>query len=283
MRDERANDMRDMRGESPLVSHAPRAISARQSSTSSRIIGAYGGYRKTLTFGYVCLIYHATTLFCRRNYDYKNDALGKTTGQMVGAARSARQNIVEGSSRSGTSKETELRLYDVAKASLEELAGDYEAFLVDFGVAPWPQFDPRHSSLSSLVIDPYGGPLSRHDYGEYILEMRNRFAPHLEAEDPIVAANSLLVVIDRACGLLHKQMLAIGDAFTEEGGFTERLSRVRLAARDAKDAVAAPECPDCGGPMRKMVARKGRNAGKPFWSCCDYPHCNGTRPFVRAG
>ena len=80
----------------------------------TEIIGAYGGYRKTLSFGFACLIYHATEAFCERNYSYRNDALGKTVGQMLGAARSARQNIVEGSSRAGTSKETELRLYDVA-------------------------------------------------------------------------------------------------------------------------------------------------------------------------
>ena len=264
-------------------SHVPHAVSSQPRDPRVKIIGAYGGYRKTLSFAYVCLIYHATTLFCRRNYDFKNDALGKTTGQMVGAARSARQNIVEGSSRAGTSKETELRLYDVAKGSLEELAGDYEAFLIDAGVSPWPSSDSRHSSLASLVVDPYSGSHSRHDYGEYILEMRSRFAPFLEAEDPIVAANSLLAVIDRTCALLHRQMGAIGDAFTEEGGFTERLSKARLAVRDAKDAASAPVCPNCGGPMRKMIARKGRNAGKPFWSCCDFPHCQGTRPWRRFG
>ena len=258
----------------------PRVVSP--ASSRVRIIGAYGGYRKTLSFGYVCLIYHATTLFCRRNYDYKNDALGKTTGQMVGAARSARQNIVEGSSRAGTSKETELRLYDVAKGSLEELAGDYEAFLIDVGVAPLDESDPRLESLASLVLDQYSGSLSPHDYGEYILAMRRRFAPFLEAEDPILAANAILFIINRAASLLHKQMQSVGEAFAEEGGFTERLSKARLAVRDAKAAMSgAPQCPDCGGPMRKMVARKGRNAGKPFWSCCEYPHCQGTRPWGR--
>ena len=261
----------------PLVSRV-----ASPASSSIRIIGAYGGYRKTLSFGYVCLIYHATTLFCRRNYDYKNDALGKTTGQMVGAARSARQNIVEGSSRAGTSKETELRLYDVAKGSLEELAGDYEAFLIDAGVAPLAESDPRLESLASLVLDQYSGSLSPHDYGEYILAMRRRFAPFLEAEDPILAANAILFIINRAASLLHRQMQSVGEAFTEEGGFTERLSKARLAVRDAKATMSGgPQCPDCGGPMRKMVARKGRNAGKPFWSCCEYPRCQGTRPWGR--
>ena len=106
----------------------------------TEIIGAYGGYRRTLSFGFACLVYHATEVFCERNYSYKNDALGKTVGQMMGAARSARQNIVEGSSRAGTSKETELRLYDVAKGSLEELAkrfgGEGAADRVIFGDRP---------------------------------------------------------------------------------------------------------------------------------------------------
>ena len=54
------------------------------------IVAKHGGYRRTLTFGYACLIYHATEVFCARNFSYKNDPLGKTVGQMVGAARSAR-------------------------------------------------------------------------------------------------------------------------------------------------------------------------------------------------
>lgn len=274
-----AFDKRDARGAGdarPLASHDSHV--AQVKSPASRIILAYGGYRKTLSFGYVCLIYHATTLFCKRNYDYKNDSLGKITGQMVGAARSARQNIVEGSSRAGTSKETELRLYDVAKGSLEELAGDYEAFLIDAGVSPWSESDPRVAELAALKLDAFSAEGDqRHLHGEYILEMRRRFAPWLEAEDPIVAANSALVIINRASSLLHKQMLAIGETFVEEGGFTERLSKVRLEARDAKASANSPRCPECGGPMRKQVARKGRNAGNPFWSCCNYPNCHGTR------
>ena len=274
-----AFDKRDARGAGdarPLVSHDSHVVQVK--SPASRIILAYGGYRKTLSFGYVCLIYHATTLFCKRNYDYKNDSLGKTTGQMVGAARSARQNIVEGSSRAGTSKETELRLYDVAKGSLEELAGDYEAYLIDAGVSPWSESDPRVAELAALKLDAFSVEGDqRHLHGEYILEMRRRFAAWLEAEDPIVAANSALVIINRASSLLHKQMLAIGETFVEEGGFTERLSKVRLEARDAKASANSPRCPACGGPMRKQVARKGRNAGNPFWSCCSYPNCHGTR------
>ena len=277
----------------PEVSHvAPTAVTATRppapapaspATRRTRIIGAFGGFRKTISFAYVCLVYHATTRFCERNYSYKTDPLGKTSGQMIGAARSARQNIVEGSSRAGTSKETELRLYDVAKASLAELAGDYEAFLIDQGVAPWSEQDPRYLEMTRLRIDEFtASDDSRHRYGDYLLAMRARFAPWLESEDPEVAANAILFAIDRAASLLHRQMASVGEDFVEEGGFTERLSKARLEKRDGQGAnEATPACPMCDGPMRKMVARKGRNAGQPFWSCRDYPNCKGTRPWDR--
>ena len=276
---------------SPQVSHAPAVSHAAPTAAApgapahkTRIIGAYGGFRKTISFAYVCLVYHATTKFCGRLYDYKTDPLGKTSGQMVGAARSARQNVVEGSSRAGTSKETELRLYDVAKASLAELAGDYEAFLVDRGVAPWSEQDPRYREMTRLRVDEFAASDdARHRYGEYLLAMRARFAPWLESEDPEVAANAILFAIDRAASLLHRQMASIGEDFVEEGGFTERLSKARLEMRDGQGAnETAPICPMCNGPMRKMVARKGRNAGQPFWSCRNYPNCKGTRPWGRS-
>ncbi len=248
------------------------------------IVAKHGGYRRTLTFGYVCLVYHATELFCKRNYSYKNDPLGKTVGQMVGAARSARQNIVEGSSRAGTSKADELRLYDVAKGSLEELAGDYEAFLVGRNIVPWASSEPVAQRLKAIKIEPYGGDLgenARHDYGEYILEMRSRFSVFLEAEDPVLAANAILAIIDRACALLARQITAAGEEFRTAGGFTERLSAARIEKRDAEAANGnAPKCPKCGKPMQKRLAKKGRNAGNPFWSCTGYPDCDGTRKWT---
>ncbi len=244
----------------------------------TKIVEHYGGYRKTLSFGFTCLVYHATTVFCKRNYNYKNDALGKTVGQMVGAARSARQNIVEGSSRAGTSKETELRLLDVAKGSLEELAGDYEAFLADINEVPWSESDERTTKVKNLDFDRFAASGDvRHEYGKHLLAMRGRFAAEIENEDPVHAANAILVTIDRAKALLHRQIEKIGDEFREAGGFTERLTKARLEERDAAAEADSPRCPICNGPMRKVVAKKGANAGNPFWSCCAYPNCDGTR------
>ncbi len=256
----------------------------------SEIIAPYGGYRKMLSFGFVCLAYHATVTFCRRNFDYKNDSLGKTVGQMVGAARSARQNLVEASSRAGTSVETELKLLDVAKASLQELAGDYEAFLLDRGFPPWSEKTPEAETFRNLRYDPFDpreGDV-RHAFGEHFLRMRSRFAPFLEPEDPIVAANGVLLCIDRASVLLRRQMEKTVESFTETGGFTERMSKARIEARDAVRGEArrneatetreSPACPKCGATMRKRLAKKGRNAGNVFWSCPNWPECDGTRP-----
>lgn len=252
----------------------------------TEIIAPYGGYRKMLSFGFVCLAYHATETFCRRNLGLANDPLGKTAGQMVGAARSARQNMVEASSRAGTSSETELRLLDVAKASLQELAGDYEAFLLDRGLAPWSESSPEAEAFRAVRFAPFDAENGdvRHAFGKHFLKQRAKFAPFLEPEDPVAAANGILLCIDRASVLLHRQMEKTADAFAECGGFTERMSRKRLETRDAgkdaepeSDGGSIPSCPKCGGPMRRVLARKGRNAGKPFWSCRDFPACTGSR------
>ena len=245
------------------------------------MIGPHGGYRKTLSFGFACLVYHATTAFCRRNYNYRNDTLGKTVGQMVGAARSARQNIVEGSARAGTSRETELRLLDVAKASLEELAGDFEAYIVEAGEIAWSERDPRAARIREIVFEEFREvDDQRHAYGRHFLEMRKRFAPDLENGDPVHAANAILVAIDRACSLLYRQMDRIGREVRGQAGLSERLGGAHATSPNGHMVdQEVPHCPECGGPMRRRVARKGPNAGNPFWSCQAYPNCSGTRPW----
>ena len=244
------------------------------------LIAPYGGYRKMLSFGFTCLVYHATEVFCARNFSFRNDPLGKTAGQMVGAARSARQNLVEASSRAGTSAETELRLLDVAKASLQELAGDFEAFLLARQEVPWSESSPVTAAFRALafdVFDPAAGDV-RHAFGEHFLRMRARFAPVLEPEDAVAAANGILLCIDRASVLLRRQMERTAGAFRENGGFTERMSKARLETREAQDADdPGPPCPECGAPMHKRFARKGARAGRSFWSCSKWPECPGSR------
>ena len=198
---------------------------------------------------------------------------------MIGAARSARQNIVEASSRAATSKEQELKQLDVAKGSLDELAGDYEAFIIDSNEVPWSKKDERYIEVKALELDIFEHTDDLdHDYGLYTLNMRKRCSKWLENENPIIAANALLISIRKACSLITGQMHRIANDFIENGGFTEKMSKARLEYRDAEfEAEGSPKCPVCGKSMRKVVARKGRYIGKSFWGCSDYPNCNGTR------
>mgnify|MGYP003583192491 FL=1 len=239
-------------------------------------IGPSGGYRKMLSFGFTCLVYHATTRFCRRVYPWKEDPLGKTSGQMIGAARSARQNIVEASARAGTSKETELRLLDVAKGSLEELLGDYEAYLIDNDQEVWSIDDKRWQAVNALSLDEFViSEDALHQFSRYLIAMRKRFAPWLEHQDPFVTANAILTVIKRAGSLLARQMEKTSAQFADEGGFRERMTRVRTQQRERHEAAKPkpPDCPVCGKPMVKRKAKSGPSAGKPFWGCSGYPDC----------
>lgn len=251
-------------------------------SFANRVLGRSGGYRRSYAFAMTCLVYHATTLFCRRNYDYKNDALGKTTGQMVGAARSARQNIVEGSERGATSKEQELKQYDVAKASLAELAGDYEAFVTDANEVVWSEKSAEYAIVNAIQLDPFRETEDVvHRHSAYILEMRKRFSKWLESEDPLVSANAQLVVIRKAMGMLRSQMESLVDEIAEKGGVSEALTKARLEVRAEQeshdDAGRRVVCPKCGSPMKKRMCKRGVNAGHAFWSCIRYPDCDGTR------
>jgi four helix bundle protein len=92
-----------------------------------------GGYRDTCSFQTSTLIYDATVWFCEKFIDTRS----RTADQMVQAARSGRQNIAEGSRAAATSSQTELRLVNVARASLEELLLDYEDFLRHRRLAQW--------------------------------------------------------------------------------------------------------------------------------------------------
>ncbi len=102
--------------------------------TDPQRIRPSGGYRKLRSFQTASLIYDATVIFCARWVDKRS----RTNDQMVQGARSGRQNIAEGSRAAATLSETELRLVNVARASLDELLLDYEDFLRQRGERQWP-------------------------------------------------------------------------------------------------------------------------------------------------
>ncbi len=218
-------------------------------SEKETLIPKHGGYRKLKSFQLAQLVYDVTVRFCERYVD----RFSRTRDQMIQAARSGVQNIAEGSQASGTSKKTELKLTNVARASLEELRLDYEDFLRQRGLPVWSREDPRRAKLIARrcsnadevaswvkdVRDKDGGPNGQdrqHGRGGPSTSSMPSMSstgsfPSTPSTYPEIAANAALVLIAVACSLLDRQIAAQSSAFEQEGGFTERLYRVRTARR----------------------------------------------------
>ncbi len=139
-------------------------------------------------------------------------------GQMIQAARSGKQNIAEGSQASGTSKETELKLTNVARASLEELLGDYRDFLRLRGLGEWERDHPYTKRLRSLNRQPDA--------------TYETFRRGIEHPDPAISANVIAGLIKATNYLLDQQLRRLEKDFLKNGGLRERMTRARLAERD---------------------------------------------------
>ena len=199
--------------------------------------------------------------------------------QLATQARSAPANIAEGNSRHATSKETEMKLTDVARATLSELANDYLNWLLRHESIPWSVNSPEYQAVSRIALDrPAYKDDVQHQSSIHILAQKHKFDAWLKSDDSLAVANCLLVLCNRLILMITRQIESQLDTFRVEGGFTEGLTAERLAYRKGQSVKAdAPTCPVCGKPMIKRVAKKGVNSGKEFWSCSSYPECNGTR------
>ena len=206
------------------------------------LIPKHGGYRKLVSFQKAQLIYDVTVRFCARYVSPRS----RTHDQMVQAARSGVQNIAEGSLASGTSKKTELKLTNVARASLEELRLDYEDYLRQHDLSQWPPDEPalmrfkarRCASLEdvqSWVREEQGrtrtakgeqGPRSGKDRS---LSVDGGHCLSLKSSE--LVANGALSLLNLCCYLLDRQLAAQAADFEREGGFSERLHRIRTARR----------------------------------------------------
>jgi four helix bundle suffix protein len=193
------------------------------------LIPKHGGYRKLKSFQVARLIYDVTVLFCERFVDKRS----RTYDQMVQAARSGVQNIAEGSQASGTSKKTELKLTNVARASLEELRLDYEDFLRQRELEFYAPKNPvlmRFKAKRCNTLEQFRGWISEevaHDTDKHGLAQTNTDMC-VPAE---LAANAALSLLNLCCYLLKRQIAAQADAFERQGGFTERLYRIRQSRR----------------------------------------------------
>jgi four helix bundle suffix protein len=180
---------------------------------SEGFIPQHGGYQKLLSYRKAQIVYDATVHFCNRFIDRRS----RTHDQMIQAARSGKQNIIEGSMASGTSKETEIKLTNVARASLEELLEDYRDFLRTRDLAEWEKDHPYARRLRDL------NRVSDAGYAD--------FRKGIEHADPAIAANVIIGLIRVTSYLLDRQLRSLETAFLKEGGLRERMTRARCEER----------------------------------------------------
>jgi four helix bundle suffix protein len=181
---------------------------------STLILTPRGDYQTLLSYQKSEIAYQITFRFCQR-FLKRGD---RTVDQMIQAARSGKQNIVEGSKAAPTSKEMEIKLTNVARASLEELLEDYRDFLKVRNLAVWEK-DSREAK--------YVRQLGRGNDVNY--ETYRNFVDTRSAE---VIANIAICVIHQANYLLDQQVKALAKNFLNEGGLRERMTKARLQSRD---------------------------------------------------
>lgn len=185
---------------------------------SEALIPIRGNYKKLLSYQKADVIFQPTYFFCQQ-FLQRSD---RTVDQMVQAARSGKQNIVEGCMASATSTKTEIKLLNVAKASLQELLEDYEDYLKTRGHRQWEE-----DSEELRVMRELGRQHSEADYFMKIAQTR-------PAE---TIANIAIVLLKQADYLLHRQIQRLADDFTRQGGFSERMTRARISSRAGTGSV----------------------------------------------
>lgn len=187
---------------------------ADKSKSEDGFIPKHGGYRNLITYQKAEIIYDGTVYFCNKflaKYD-------RTKEQMIQAARSGKQNIAEGSMASATSKETEIKLTNVARASLEELLIDYQDFLRNNGLKEWGK---EHKYVKRLR------ELNRTPNANY-----ETFKKAIEHPNPEISANVLIGLIKINSYLLSRQIKKLEEEFVKQGGLRERMTQARINYRN---------------------------------------------------
>jgi len=254
----------------------------------------HGGYEHLRSHKVAEAVYDATVVFCDRFIDKRS----RTHDQMVQAARSGVRNISEGSGAAATSRKTELKLTNVARASLnDELIKDYKSFLIQRSLRVWHKDSPEALAMRERLKHDLCPDLPPAKDGAVRLTGLAGLATFVAKADPELAANAMLCATNQAAYLLRRQVESQGRDFLKNGGFTENLYAARKKARaeqeaqksdksdqsdksdssDLSDCLPAPACPKCQAPMRLRQAHRGPRAGSQFWGCSRYPDCDGLR------
>ena len=181
--------------------------------TDTSFLPLRGNYRSLIVYQKAECIYDVTFFFAHRFLE-KGD---RTIDQMVQAARSGKQNIAEGSAASTTSRETELKLINVAKASLQELLIDYEDYLRVRGLVQWGPGDERYQQTRRVVAG--------HNDSAYYREA-------IQVRSDEAVANIAITLIHQTDAMLVKLIERLKEQFVQQGGIREEMSRARLAYRN---------------------------------------------------
>jgi four helix bundle suffix protein len=178
-----------------------------------QIVLPHGGYKKLIVYHKSDIIYQGTLVFCRRFFPAYGD---RTVDQMTQAARSCKQNIAEGSAASGTSKETEIKLTNVARATLDELLEDYFDWLKAHDETEWLREDERKIKAREFAKE--------HSSWEDWKDIFN-------TRPPETICNLMIVLIQQTKYLLDKMIASQEEDFKKHGGIRERMHAARTAAR----------------------------------------------------
>jgi four helix bundle suffix protein len=207
----------------------------------------HGNYSELLSYKKAEIVYDLTYRFCQR-FLARGD---RTIDQMVQAARSGKQNIVEGSKAAVTSKEMEIKLTNVARASLEELLTDYRDFLRVRDLRLWPKDSKEAQYVRRLGNRPHA-----------TYETYREFCETRPAE---VVANIAICLIHQANYLLDQQIRRLERDFVTEGGLRERMTRARLDYRNktgrtntAYESDRSHATHDSARPPRKPGDKRGQ-------------------------
>lgn len=188
----------------------------------------HGGYPRLRSYAVAQAVYDATVVFCQRFYSHDR----RMTEQMVQAARSGVRNISEGSGAAATSRKTEIKLTNVARASLrDELIRDYESFLKHNGLAIWPKDSPNAIAMRARLRKDHTADLPPPPKGKVRLTGLAGLADFVAKADPELAANAMLCATHQAVYLLTRQLESQSRHFLAHGGFTENLYHQRKRTR----------------------------------------------------
>ena len=175
----------------------------------------HGHYRHLRVYQVTEMIYDITFYFTQ-HYLSKGD---RTVDQMVQAARSGKQNIAEGNQAAATSSETEIKLTNVAKASLEELLDDYEDYLRVRNLEQWGHLHPRYEKMRQYAQSE---------------QIKKEYAVTVQRMNDEEIANLCITLIHQAIYMLHKLLVTMQDRFVKEGGIKERMFQSRVEYRNSQ-------------------------------------------------